>query len=194
MARRRPTPLTPEHWADAALDALALGGPAAVAIEPLARRLGVTKGSFYHHFQGREQLLAAALARWEERGTLQVLERVSDRDPVARLEALFLAAMDHATDPRWGRLLGHLAAHADDPLIGPVLARVTARRLDWLRQTWVAAGLAPEEAGRRALLAYTAYLGTVQLGVSAPDRVPTGDALRAYVSRLVQMLVRSGGP
>lgn len=192
MPRRGSNPLTPERWADAALGALALGGPAAVAVEPLARELGVTKGSFYHHFSSREQLLAAALGRWEELGTLQVLGRVAEGDPASRLEALFLAAMDHATDPRWGRLLGHLAAHADDPLIGPALARVTARRLGWLQETWVAAGLPPEEAGRRALLAYSAYLGMIQLAVSAPERVPSGDALSAYVSRLVQMLVRSG--
>jgi AcrR family transcriptional regulator len=182
--------LTPEKWADAALDAMAAGGPASVAVEPLARQLGVTKGSFYHHFANREELLAAALARWEDRGTVGVLGRVEGRSPPERLEALFISAMDTAVDPRWGRLLTHLAAHRNDPLIGPVLARVTSRRLDWLTETWEAAGLDRAEAGRRALLAYTAYLGMVQLAASAPDRVPKGDALRAYVQRLVQMLVR----
>ena len=42
--------LSAEDWAQAALDLIAEQGVAAVAVEPLARRLGVTKGSFYWHF------------------------------------------------------------------------------------------------------------------------------------------------
>ena len=57
--------LSAEDWALAALDVIAESGLAAVAVEPLARRLGVTKGSFYWHFPSREALLVAALERWE---------------------------------------------------------------------------------------------------------------------------------
>lgn len=187
---RTPT-LTREAWADAALDALARGGPKAVAVEPIARELGVTKGSFYHHFSGRDELIRAALARWEDRGTAIVRDKVAGRDPAARIEVLFLAAIENAIDPRHGRLLAHLSAHVDDPVVGPVLARITGLRLDYLTESWVAAGHAPGEARRRALFAYTAYLGTIQLAIAAPDRVPTGESLREYVARLVEILVRS---
>src|SRR3546814_2778554 len=57
--------LSAEDWAQAALDLIAENGVAAVAVEPLARRLGVTKGSFYWHFPSRDALLQAALERWE---------------------------------------------------------------------------------------------------------------------------------
>src|SRR5512145_1401917 len=57
--------LSADDWAAAALDLIAEQGVAAVAVEPLARRLGVTKGSFYWHFPSREALLSAALERWE---------------------------------------------------------------------------------------------------------------------------------
>ena len=57
--------LSAEDWAQAALDLIAEQGVAAVAVEPLARRLGVTKGSFYWHFPSRDALLQAALERWE---------------------------------------------------------------------------------------------------------------------------------
>src|SRR5689334_11922394 len=59
------TSLTAEDWADAALDALATGGLEAVAVEALARRLKVTKGSFYWHFGNRDELIKAALEAWE---------------------------------------------------------------------------------------------------------------------------------
>src|SRR5690606_34135016 len=58
--------LSAEDWAQAALELIAEQGVAAVAVEPLARRLGVTKGSFYWHFPSREALLVAALERWEQ--------------------------------------------------------------------------------------------------------------------------------
>ena len=57
--------LTADDWAQAALDLISEQGVAAVAVEPLARRLGVTKGSFYWHFPSRDALLQAALERWE---------------------------------------------------------------------------------------------------------------------------------
>jgi AcrR family transcriptional regulator len=52
--------LTRQDWIDAALEALETGGVPAVAVEPLASRLGVTKGSFYWHFKDRNELLATA--------------------------------------------------------------------------------------------------------------------------------------
>ena len=82
--------LSAEDWALAALDVIAEQGLAAVAVEPLARRLGVTKGSFYWHFPSREALLVAALERWEKTEQDTVfgqMEAVSD--PRVRLRELF---------------------------------------------------------------------------------------------------------
>ena len=54
-----------EDWIRAAVIALLAEGPDGVAVQPLARRLGTTKGSFYWHFSSRDELLRAALQRWE---------------------------------------------------------------------------------------------------------------------------------
>ena len=53
-------------WERAALDMIAEQGVQAMAIEPLARRMRITKGSFYWHFSSREILLEQALLRWEK--------------------------------------------------------------------------------------------------------------------------------
>ena len=63
--RGRNQRLSADDWAQAALDMIAEQGVGSVAVEPLARRLGVTKGSFYWHFPSRDALLQAALERWE---------------------------------------------------------------------------------------------------------------------------------
>ena len=66
--------LSADDWAREALDQIAEQGVASVAVEPLARRLGVTKGSFYWHFPSRDALLQAALERWERRALERFME------------------------------------------------------------------------------------------------------------------------
>ncbi|MFN7134821.1 MAG: TetR/AcrR family transcriptional regulator, partial [Myxococcales bacterium] len=75
--------LTREDWVEAALAALARGGVAAVAVEPLASELGATKGSFYWHFADRGELLKAVLERWVARDTDEVIAAM-DALPDAR--------------------------------------------------------------------------------------------------------------
>src|SRR5688572_5243977 len=84
--------LTAADWAEAALQLIAEKGLRALTIGSLAARLGVTKGSFYWHFTGREALLAAALARWERitTETIQALDAVPDHR--RRLELILQAS------------------------------------------------------------------------------------------------------
>src|SRR5262249_6676712 len=76
--------LTRDDWITAALAAIADGGLAAVGVEPLAARLGATKGSFYWHFENRDALLEAAIRRWEKQTTTDVAAEITAaRDPPA---------------------------------------------------------------------------------------------------------------
>ncbi|WP_419837196.1 TetR/AcrR family transcriptional regulator [Candidatus Poriferisodalis sp.] len=58
--------LSADDWLAAALDTLVTDGIAAVKVLPLAKKLGVTRGSFYWHFENHEALLARLLEVWEE--------------------------------------------------------------------------------------------------------------------------------
>lgn len=58
--------LSRDDWIDAALDALVADGIEGVRIDRLCRDLRVTKGSFYHHFDGRDGLLEALAAYWAD--------------------------------------------------------------------------------------------------------------------------------
>lgn len=200
---KRSGSLTAGDWVDAAYSAMAEGGVGSVAVEPLARRLGVTRGSFYWHFKDRGALVEAALERWERESTEAViLATRSIPDPLERFVRLAEEAFDEAPlddDASGGgvsrRRLFELAVSdaADDPVVRPFLRRVTERRIGYIEECYRVLGLPKEEAGHRALMAYAAYAGTVRLFRDIPDRVPRGEDYLAYRRRFIDALVPGGG-
>lgn len=175
--------LSADDWTRAALDALAEGGVAAVAVEPLAVRLGTTKGSFYWHFADRDALLAAALAEWERVATDGVIATIA-AEPDARRRLLLLLRTALGGHRHLAGTELALQPAARHPLVEPVLARVTARRLAYLEDLFAGLGLPPVTARQRALLGYAAFLGQAQLRHVAP----TGDELAAYAAATVDLL------
>lgn len=174
-------------WEAAALKALAESGPAGVAVEPLARTLGVTKGSFYWHFQDREALLAAALDRWEKDYTERVIEGLVDVvEPRERLVRLLTGV---TTARRADRIHAALGAATSDPRVSACLARVSHRRLGYLEECYRALGLPRRAARKSALLAYAAYVGLIHLRLEAPDELPADDAFASYVDHVIATLV-----
>lgn len=206
MARReannRAGSLGAEDWVQAAGRTIEERGVGAVAVEPLARRLGVTKGSFYWHFATQNALLETTLERWEERCTeavIAVAEGISD--PGERLVQLLAEATTE--EPLEGSSHGSevffsnafelaVSDAADDPIVGPILGRVTERRIDYLEECYRALGSVGEEARHRALLAYAAYVGTLRLVREAPGRKPKGEDSRAYRRHMISTLVPEG--
>jgi AcrR family transcriptional regulator len=186
--RRGDTSLTADDWADAALDAIGGGGLAAVAIEPLAQHLGVTKGSFYWHYPNRAALVEAALARWEQVHTEAVIDMIeSEPDPRARLVKLLRAVVGVApTD----RVEIALLASADHPAVAAATARVTERRVAYVAELYQALGDHRAVARRRAVIAVATYLGHLQLARAAPSVLPEGKAaLARHLDQLVATLV-----
>lgn len=151
------------------MQALAEGGVAAVAIEPLAARAGATKGSVYHHFANRDALLQATVERWEREHTEAVIERVEvEESALGRLRVLFEMVLDQR---RKGSVELALQNAADDPVVAPVLKRVAERRIGYVTELFAGLGFAPDVAHRRAVLAYSLYLGQVQMMATQPDLV-----------------------
>ena len=66
---------SPETWLEAAYDSLLEGGIDSVRILPLAKRLNLSRTSFYWFFKDREELLAALLSRWKLKNTANWIER-----------------------------------------------------------------------------------------------------------------------
>lgn len=182
--------LTAADWTAAALEAMARGGLAAVAVEPLATRLGATKGSFYWHFANRDALIEAALQRWETDHTDAVIALVeAEPDPAAKLRTLIATVIESTALPHADSIELAMLATADHPYVAPVLTRVTQRRLAYTARLFEDLGLPAEEAGHRALLAVSAYLGHAQLAHATPQAVPeTAQDRRRYIDRFIALV------
>lgn len=179
--------LSAEDWAEAALDLIAEHGVAAVAVEPLARRLGVTKGSFYWHFPSRDALLQAALERWESFEQEQVFGRLEAMpDPRERLGALFqMVAHEFKSHVVYSALLKAL----DHPVVQPVIDRVSQRRLEYLTASFRQTGLNRTDAQHRARLTYAAYVGFLQLNLQLHQARMPQQEFEDYVAHLTRTLV-----
>lgn len=188
MSVKRPR-LSRDDWTAAALSALAEGGVAAIAIEPLATRLGATKGSAYWHFANREELLRATLERWERDETESIIELVDAQpDPLSRLRTLFASVFSH---PKANMVELALSASATDPLVAQIVDRVTERRIAYLASLFTQLQFSPTDARRRAVLAYSSYLGNAHLRHTAPAMLPTDDTgWNAYVDDALFALTR----
>lgn len=68
-------PTSEEAWLTAAYDELTNNGVEAVKIMALAKRLGVSRTSFYWHFKDREALLEAMIQHWEDKNTGNLVAR-----------------------------------------------------------------------------------------------------------------------
>ncbi len=185
--RGRNQRLSADDWAQAALDMIAEQGVGAVAVEPLARRLGVTKGSFYWHFPSRDALLQAALERWELFEQQDVFGSLEDvPDPRQRLRALFQLAA-HEVTPHI--IYSELLKALDHPMVRPVIDRISRRRLDYLFKAFQQAGLEGAAAQHRARLAYAAYVGFLQLTMHLQQPRQQREEFESYVEHMITTLI-----
>lgn len=141
------------EWIKAGLRALGRGGPDAVQVEPLAKELGASRGSFYWHFEDRDALLVAMLDTWEKATTEEVTAELEagGGDASARLERLLALASPGVarTDlavREWAR---------SDQAVAERLRRIDSRRMDWLRTLLGTPSADPAETEARCLLAFS---------------------------------------
>jgi len=152
-----------EAWVDAAFAQLGEAGVDAVRVEPLARRLGVTKGSFYWHFRDRADLLGALLEAWEARETDHYITAVEAEggQPGARLRRLFRTILADRAALAPELAIRDWARH--DKRTAEAVLKVDTRRSAYLLDRFVEAGQPQGEARARAALLYGLLVGEVMI-------------------------------
>jgi len=180
-----------DAWIKGAIAILAEHGVERLRVEVLATRLGVTKGSFYWHFESRDALIQAALELWESQEQEQVFGRVDAlSDAKARLTALVSLV---ASELKAHKIYSELLKAIDHPLVKPVLERVSKRRIDYLTASFRMAGLPRKQALDRALLTYASYVGFLQLNLQLGYPKLSHGEFEQYVAHLTETLIPASG-
>ena len=140
--------LTKDDWLRAAMELLRTRGIGGVRVLPLAKQLGVSRGSFCWHFEDRDDLLRSMLDWWDREmtdGVIQVANG-SSGSPRARLVAV---AEDVVRFDR-NRYEAAIRTWAEgDKRVAKTLKRVVNKRLDYVTSLFREAGFSPAEARAR---------------------------------------------
>ena len=185
--RKERSTLSAGDWEQQALVLIAEKGIRAVAIESLAARMGVTKGSFYWHFLNRESLLEQSLIRWEKHDAANLHNSLSAiDDPRERLRSFFRRT---GREKLTHNVYSSLCMASDHPQVEPLLERVAERRMKHIEKAYEEIGFDSQEASHRARLTYSAYLGFLQLQKQHQTPSLSSGEFEAYMTHVIATLI-----
>ena len=155
---------TPDLWLDAAYALLVEGGVEAVKVMPLAERLGLSRTSFYWHFQDREALLAGLVARWQARNTGSLVARCEA--PAATISEATFNLFDCWVDPALfdSRLEFAMRTWSlTDPAVAQAMRAADAERIAAITGLFRRFGYGAAESDTRARTLYLTQIGYIAL-------------------------------
>lgn len=174
--------MTRADWFAVARRLLVAHGGAALTVEELTTRAGVTKGSFYHHFQGQQGFVEAFLADVRHRAFADVVADVdAAAPPREHLGQLATAISGHT--PALERALRRWAATS--PAVAAVVAQVDRDRLAYVRGLFVRVTGDDRAAELLARLHLAFYVGCLHV-----DPPVHGAEFLEMVARMEQLLPR----
>jgi len=161
IAKKPRTQLDRDAWVAGATEVLAEEGIAGLRVEVLAKRLKVTKGSFYWHFTDRRDLLMAVLAQWKD-GRIRDIIKQTRAQPGRELEQIYhVIDVYSASRSRRGMMI-ELAVRdwaRRDAEAAAIVAEVDDVRLRCARDLFLACGVPMDEASSRCMLLYAYVFG-----------------------------------
>lgn len=178
-------------WTQAALDTLADEGVTGIRVEVLAKRLNVTKGSFYWHFKDRQDLLSGVLETWKDGRIRDIVKQTRPHPGNEAAQILHVIDVYSASRNRKGILI-ELAMREwarRDPAAAAIVEEVDAWRLRCARELFLACGVAMHEASTRSMLLYAYVFGVSMMNCEKFD----GDIARMK-DDIRDLIARSRSP
>ena len=171
--------LTRRDFFDAAFELLEESGFPALTASALCDRLGVSRGSFYHHFDSFDSFVAELLSDWESRYSRDLISRaetVTDLDRRLNYHVELAADLPHGAEAAlraWGSV---------EPVVAAAQRRVDQLRFDSLADLLRSHGVPKAEAEIYATIALNTLIG-LQLTESPIDAGRLAD-LYGHLARL----------
>ena len=147
-------------WIAAGLKVLAAKGIEWVRVEPMAKGLGVTKGSFYWHFTDRAALYDAMLDKWREIATRAIIARVEQTaaTPREKIRQLIKLTTTSSEGARLDIAVRSWANH--DDRAANAVAKIDRERLDYVVDLLESVGIKHATAVVRAQIFYLTLIGS----------------------------------
>lgn len=183
---QKPRPqLDRDAWTAEAIEVVAAEGVTGLRVEVLAKRLGVTKGSFYWHFKDRQDLLDETLSVWKDGRIRDITKQTRVEPGQEAAQILHLIELYSASRSRRGMLI-ELAVRdwaKRDAAVAAVVSEVDACRFKCARELFLRCGLPVREASSRSLLLYAYVFGQSLMVVDQFDQ--SIDQLRADIMAMI---------
>jgi len=152
--------LKSEDWLDLALEELKSSGYAALRALSLAKKLGVSRGSFYHHFESLDAFHRAVIAHWSERSSGDLMEAtLAANDPALALDELLRQTLRSGAQLERAVRSWATVKH----LVAVELALVDARRINVAEDLLARCGVPTALAAPRARMLYWAAIGRLMM-------------------------------
>jgi AcrR family transcriptional regulator len=160
--------LTRSCWQEVALELLKKDGINAVTVDALAAQLGITRGSFYHHFKDRNDLAREMLAYWKQKWTVELRDDV-DALGLDGLQSLIALAnlITHRKASGYDTAVRAWAIH--DEMAREVVKESDKIRLNFIRKQFAKIGFKDLDLENRSRL-FLYYAMTEPAFFNLPDK------------------------
>ena len=168
----KPKPrLSRNSWLEVALELLQDDGINAVTVDALAVKLGVTRGSFYHHFKDRNDLSKEMLEYWKEKWTVEIRDDIASLglDGLQSLTAM-MNLIHHRKSARYDSAIRAWAIH--DEQAGEIVGEADKIRLNFIRNQFEKIGFKGLDLENRSRL-FLYYAMTEPAFFDPPDEKTT---------------------
>ena len=173
------TKLSKFDWLNFSLKELAENGHSQLTAYRLATKLGVSRGSFYWHFENIRAFETEILQRWTELTTDDVINDLrSIESPPLRLGALIKRAMDG--DFKLERAVRSWAI--SDDKVAKIVQTVDARRVAYITNILKDAGVKSEDLQTRAQMLNWAATGRMMMSAEDDSLLLSVNALNRFAS------------
>lgn len=171
--------LSAEDWLNHGLKTLAEEGFTALRVVPLAKAMGVSRGSFYWHFADIEAFHAGILKLWRDIAAERI---IADVDAAAGNDNALELLLRRVFDERLALENAVRRWAVVDAAARGAVQGIDKRRLSYVEGLLRAAGISPDDARTRAHILYWAYLG-----FALSDRPISPPMQRAVVREMLRM-------